>query len=271
MAKKLSAMIKGVSIDVLNKETASYRRFERMRQSWGNLIYGRAQRIRLWAEKNLKNVEGFIRGVPRENVGSTEEMGKYLNALSSIESLKTMLDELDGLDAQSADAINAYITSACSYLEAAFGKKQYGFFVKLKAAVDNFIKNPSGSSEKKKLQVEIKNCIDEVCCIIDDFMYGEKNFYALMAQKCFKKYQTVFDEILSIKEEKVLDSSLRQKDDTDSCLDMSIDEQEMLRKDNAGILLSVLRDLSVDAYGENSKYALKLKYVCHTLRNFCGE
>ncbi|MBQ6143778.1 MAG: hypothetical protein IJI84_04800 [Clostridia bacterium] len=252
------------------QNSAPYKKFERMRQSWGEPDPNKNGPSNIYY-KILKNDEGvtqdeietITKDAKNKGVYATKEFNIYLD----------YLNQLKGNRSDKNNDVDKYKTQFNTFVN--FGKEFINGFKSYKSALEFVLKNNWIVTKKEqeeicdiitKIQLKLSNIggsLEELKKIlskdnfesekgktyylklaqeVQDFMYGKDNFYQKGAQKFFSKHMNVCE--LSLKcDKKKLENYLKKLDSDE--------------KNRVTIIYGMLMGFLVEAYGEDNKYMKK--------------
>ena len=248
------------------QNSAPYKKFERMRQSWGEPDPNKNGPSNIYY-KILKNDEGvtqdeietITKDAKNKGVYATKEFNIYLD----------YLNQLKGNRSDKNNDVDKYKTQFNTFVN--FGKEFINGFKSYKSALEFVLKNNWIVTKKEqeeicdiitKIQLKLSNIggsLEELKKIlskdnfesekgktyylklaqeVQDFMYGKDNFYQKGAQKFFSKHMNVCE--LSLKcDKKKLENYLKKLDSDE--------------KNRVTIIYGMLMGFLVEAYGEDNK------------------
>lgn len=252
------------------QDSAPYKKFERMRQSWGEPDPNKNGPSNIYY-KILKNdesvtqdeIETITKDAKNKGVYATKEFNRYLDYLNQLKgnslNKKNDIDEYKKQFNTFVNLGNEFINGFKSYKSAlefvlknnwVVTKKEQEEICDIITKIQLKLNNIGGSLEELKKILSKDNFESEkgktyylkLAQEVQEWMYGKNSFYQKGAQKFFSKHMNVCE--LSLKcDKKKLENYLKK-----------LDSYEKYR---IGLIYSVLIGFSIDAYGKDNKYMKK--------------
>ncbi len=252
------------------QDSAPYKKFERMRQSWGEPDPNKNGPSNIYY-KILKNDEGvtqdeietITKDAKNKGVYATKEFNIYLDYLNQLkgnrsdknndlDKYKTQFDNFVHFGTNFIDGFKVYKNDLEFVLKNNWivTKKEQEEICDIITKIQLKLNNIGGSLEELKKILSKDNFESEkgktyylkLAQEVQEWMYGKNSFYQKGAQKFFSKHMNVCE--LSLKcDKKKLENYLKK-----------LDSYEKYR---IGLIYSVLIGFSIDAYGKDNKYMKK--------------
>lgn len=270
--KKLIDELKKYDSNKVQQDFLMCKRFERMRQTWNyenrKGLYYEIKKGKYITEQDIEDIKNNV----DRNITGTNEFKFYIKILKGIiETQETSLEKefvemdeeikvkkilMDFSDKLSENILklkNLMVDLMKSYNDVLQKEtmnyidkvrkdyKQYNVYLEKIKQLFEVNNKKRNSDEFKKNYVATKNRL-RMADEIQNWMYGENNFYQKDAQKVFNKYKKVYDLILKCKDEEKLKNYFQKLNS---------------KKINVSQVYSFLAMIVVEAYGAESEYAKK--------------